>query len=132
MERETPNTMETKAPMKRCAHCGAVKPVSEFYRNRYTHKGLASWCKACQREAVRSHREESRHEARPAARPPFEGDPAACSFARVMPVRPPDAPPLNADLTRFTARQLMRELYARGYEGELHYTQRVNIATCKR
>ena len=39
---------------------------------------------------------------------------------------------LNADLTRFTARQLMRELYARGYEGELYYTQRINIASCKR
>ena len=117
----------TETKTKRCTRCGAVKPMSDFYQNRNTRDGLASWCKTCQKAAVRAHREAKR-----AACPPFEGDPAACSFARVMPARHPDAPPLNADLAPFTARQLMRELYARGYEGELRITQRVNIAACKR
>ena len=125
---KNPAHMEpTETKTKRCTHCGAVKPMSDFYQNRNTRDGLASWCKTCQKAAVRAHREAKR-----AACPPFEGDPAACSFARVMPARHPDAPPLNLDLAPFTARQLMRELYARGYEGELRITQRVNIATCKR
>lgn len=133
MERETPNTMETNTPMKRCTHCGAEKPKSEFYGRSSSQDGLQSWCKACLKAYTTDYYRRIRIDAlQRGGAPPFEGNPAYGSLARVMPARHPDAPPLNADLTRFTARQLMRELYARGYEGELRITQRVNIATCKR
>ena len=36
----------------------------------------------------------------------------------------PDVP-LNPDLARFTPRQLMGELYARGYEGSQTYSEQV-------
>ena len=43
----------TETKTKRCTHCG-VKPMSDFYQNRNTRDGLASWCKTCQKAAVRS------------------------------------------------------------------------------
>ncbi len=35
----------------------------------------------------------------------------------------------NPELSRFTPRQLMAELKARGYTGELKYVQTINIET---
>lgn len=32
---------------KKCAHCGQVKPVTEFYKDSHTRDGLQSWCKQC-------------------------------------------------------------------------------------
>ena len=70
------------------------------------------------------------------ARQTFEDalDEASAERLGIVQARP-DAP-LHPDLARFTPRQLMGELYARGYEGSLTYSERVvhriNIATCKR
>lgn len=115
----------TETKTKRCTRCGAVKPVSEFYRNRYTREGLASWCKTCQRAAVRAHRQRLRNEGVDSFELQSVYEATACNAERT-------GVPRNADLARFTPRQLMRELYARGYEGELRYTQRINIASCKK
>lgn len=32
---------------KWCAHCGLMKPVDKFNKNRYNKYGLCSWCKRC-------------------------------------------------------------------------------------
>lgn len=34
--------------MKRCPHCGEVKPEKEFYRNKRTY--LSPWCRVCEKE----------------------------------------------------------------------------------
>ncbi len=50
-----PSTKETPMPgtiiSKRCSHCKAVKPLSEFNRNRSCPDGLQHYCKECQRES---------------------------------------------------------------------------------
>ena len=37
--------------VKRCPRCGRVRPADEFYRRQGTR--LSSYCKSCQRAAVR-------------------------------------------------------------------------------
>ncbi len=141
MERETPNTMETNTPMKRCAHCGAVKPASEFYRCTSNADNLQGTCKACSKASSKAYYRLRRAKERRLrdskcrledARQAFEDALDAASAERLGVVMQRSDVPLNPDLQAFTPRQLMRELYARGYEGELRITQRVNIATCKR
>jgi hypothetical protein len=41
-------------PEKRCAHCGLVKPRSEFWRDRAKRDGLDCSCRSC-RKAARGH-----------------------------------------------------------------------------
>ncbi len=38
---------------KQCSKCGAVKPVSEFHKNRAKSDGLECWCKECKRSIRR-------------------------------------------------------------------------------
>lgn len=48
-ERRAKWTPPTSPPAtKRCGHCKAIKPSSEFGRLRGTSSGLHSWCRACQ------------------------------------------------------------------------------------
>lgn len=37
----------THPETKTCTHCGKLKPVSEFYKNKRTHDGLTTQCKEC-------------------------------------------------------------------------------------
>ena len=133
--------MESIQPKtKRCSHCGAEKPASEFYRNTNNADNLQGTCKACckayyhlRRDKERRLRDSKRR--LEAARQTFEDELEAASAERLGIVQTrPDAP-LHPELARFTPRQLMGELYARGYEGCLTYSERVvhriNIATCK-
>ena len=134
--------MESIQPKtKRCSHCGLEKPASEFYRNTNNADNLQGTCKACckvyyhlRRDKERRLRDSKRR--LEAARQSFEDELEAASAERLGIVQArPDAP-LHPDLARFTPRQLMGELYARGYEGSLTYSEqvvhRINIATCKR
>ncbi len=138
--------MESIQPKtKRCSHCGAVKPVSEFYRNTNNADNLQNSCKACSKASSKAYyrlriakerrlRDDKRR--LEAARQTFEDELEAASAERLGIVQArPDAP-LHPDLARFTPRQLMRELYTRGYEGSLTYSEqvvhRINIAACKR
>lgn len=34
-----------------CGHCKTVKPREEFSKNKRTKRGIAAWCKDCNREA---------------------------------------------------------------------------------
>jgi hypothetical protein len=45
------------ATEKGCSKCGETKPADGFSRNAKTSDGLASWCKACVAEKVKSHRQ---------------------------------------------------------------------------
>jgi hypothetical protein len=45
-----------KSEQKHCTKCRHFKPKSEFYRNPRTTDGLSSYCKDCQKKAVKSWR----------------------------------------------------------------------------
>ena len=131
----------TKEITKRCSHCGAEKPASECYRNTNNADNLQGTCKACckvyyhlRRDKERRLRDSKRR--LEAARQTFEDELEAVSTERLGVVMQRPDVPLNPDLKAFTPRQLMRELYARGYEGSLTYSEqvihRINIASCKR
>ena len=44
--------------MKRCADCGADKPLEEFVRNRSKKSGRSSYCKSCWTLRVRRHKQQ--------------------------------------------------------------------------
>lgn len=82
---------------KKCTRCGRELPVTEFNKKNNALDGLQSWCKECQREALR---QKNKRESG-----------GACS----------------EELKMYTARQLMEELAKRGYRGELEYVKKINI-----
>lgn len=92
--------------MKRCKRCGRELDESEFYKNKLKKDGLQPYCKECQRELNRM---------------------------RIKPKLPQLKVPqigggkVNPKLAAFTPRQLMEELKARGYTGELKYTQTIKL-----
>lgn len=43
---------------KRCSKCGEIKPESEFAKGRHNKDGLQCWCRSCNTENKRKHREE--------------------------------------------------------------------------
>jgi len=44
------NSTVAKAGQKQCRKCKKPKPHSDFYKNRSSKDGLASWCKQCMKE----------------------------------------------------------------------------------
>ena len=86
--------------VKECKHCHRTLPVTEFYKKSGTPDGLQYYCKQCQKEINRNLKRKKKL---------FGGG--------------------NPELARFTPRQLMEELRARGYTGELKYIQTINIET---
>ena len=93
--------------MKRCKRCGRELDESEFYKHKMTKDGLQPYCKECQHELNRM---------------------------RIKPKLPQQKVPqiggggkVNPELAAFTPRQLMEELKARGYTGELKYTQTIKL-----
>lgn len=86
--------------VKECSHCHRTLPVTEFYKKKGTSDGLQYTCKQCQKEHNKAAKRKKKI---------FGGG--------------------NPELSRFTPRQLMAELKARGYTGELKYVQTINIET---
>lgn len=83
---------------KECSHCHRTLPVTEFYKKEGTSDGLQYYCKQCQKEFNNAYK---------CKKKAFGGG--------------------NPELSRFTPRQLMEELKARGYTGELKYVQTINL-----
>lgn len=83
---------------KRCPKCGRELPLSEFYVKKGAADGLQAWCKECQKTASHNRFASKAH----------------CKCC-------------NPELGRFTPRQLIEELRARGYTGELKYVQTIKI-----
>ena len=85
--------------MKECTKCHRTLPESDFYKKSGSPDGLQNVCKECQKEYQHKR---------------YTSGGANRVFA-------------NPDLARFTPRQLMEELRARGYTGELKYVQVIKI-----
>ncbi len=102
--------METKI----CRKCGRELTVENFFKNHTCKDGIDTICKECktayQREWGKKNREKKRLQAKENERIEFEKKYKIYT---------------NRDLAKFTPRELMLELKARGYEGELVYIERI-------
>ena len=100
--------METKV----CKKCGSELPLSDFYTNSKAKDGLATYCKECSNaisvEYARKRRERKKAEAEENERVEFEKKYKIYT---------------HRELAKFTPRELMLELKARGYEGELLFRE---------
>ena len=100
--------METKV----CKKCGRELPISDFYTNSKAKDGLATYCKECSNvlsvEYARKRRARKKAEAKENERVEFE------KMYKIY---------TNRDLAKFTPRELMLELKARGYVGTLLYEE---------
>lgn len=85
--------------MKECSRCHKVLEDSCFYKNPRSKDGLQTMCKNCQKEYNKIRK---------------GGGMKSKSYT-------------NPDLAQFTPRQLIAELKARGYTGELKYVQVINL-----
>lgn len=99
---------------KVCRKCGRELPITEFARKSTAKDGLQSYCKQCNNkastESYRKIREIANTHNVANERIEFEGKYKIYT---------------NKDLAKFTPRELMLELKARGYEGELIYIERI-------
>lgn len=106
--------METT--MKKCSHCGQLKPVSDFYRKSNTKDGLQTYCKSCQAEVSHKQamkRTEERRERK--ALSEISTPPTLQSTQSANP------------LAKFTSRELIAELRRRGYRGELRFENIIKL-----
>lgn len=93
---------ENQMLTKKCSQCGIEKPLSEFHKNSNFVDGVQRICKECVRENNKTYRERKKEE----------------TLHKVYG---------NPDLAMFQPRELIAELKARGYTGELQYTQRITV-----
>lgn len=87
--------------LKKCSKCGRELPVSEFWRNASTEDGLQTYCKECGNIYAKNRKK-------------TPGDNLKKIYS-------------NSELARFSPRELITELKARGYTGELKYTQTISL-----
>lgn len=100
--------METKV----CKKCGRELPISDFYTNSKAKDGLSTYCKECSNvlsvEYARKRRARKKEEAKENERIEFE------SKYKIYTCK---------ELAPFTPRELMLELKARGYTGDLIFQE---------
>lgn len=107
--------------MKVCKKCGRELDESCFYRNKRMKDGLQLYCKPCFDEMLRATK--ARHKKSVGT---STGD-------RGVLTAHPTAPRglhriySNPQLAGFSPRELIEELKARGYTGELKYTQTIKL-----
>ena len=97
---------------KVCKHCGRELPLSDFYTNSKAKDGYATYCKVCSNaisvECARKRKARKKEEAKENERIEFEKKYKIYT---------------NRELAKFTPRELMLELKARGYFGELMFRE---------
>jgi hypothetical protein len=106
--------METK----KCSKCGRELPRSEFHSHSSTKDGLQSQCKECAREAARIANRKRRC---------IKKNQSGGAEVKA-PIATPVEKPMhkvytNPVLAPISPRELMMELKARGYEGELVFKE---------
>lgn len=98
--------METKI----CKKCGQELPLENFSKNAKMKDGLQNHCRACASEYSRQIWKRKKAQKKENERIEFEKKYKVYT---------------NRDLAKFTPRELMLELKARGYEGELLYIEKI-------
>ena len=97
---------------KVCSKCGRELPLSEFHKKSDSKAGLQSYCKECGKKWVIEYAQKSREQKKVRKiddeRIEFEGKYKIYTCKELSP---------------FTPRQLMLELKARGYTGNLLYKE---------
>lgn len=101
-----PNNMETKV----CVKCGKELPMDSFYKNTKTKDGVDSYCKECKKACNKLYSEKRKAEKKRIEEEREEYDKKYRVYT-------------NRELAKFTPRDLMLELKARGYEGELLFRE---------
>ena len=98
--------METKV----CKKCGKELPVESYYKNGATKDGLDVYCKECKKAANSEYSKKRREREKKI----IEEREAYDRKYKIY---------TNRDLAKFQPRELMLELKARGYEGELVFRE---------
>ena len=109
---------------KVCKKCGKELPIENFYTNKSLKGGHDNTCRECKnaysKEWAKKNREKKKLQAKENERIEFEKKYKIYT---------------NPELAKFTPRELMLELKARGYIGELLFVEvirkehRINLAT---
>lgn len=104
-------------PTKKCPKCGRELPTTMFYTNIRNKDGFQDKCKDCQREWNREYNKRKKEEKRLASLNVEDKvetkkvivDEKECTMAKVY---------TNPELAKFTPREMMAELKARGFRWE--------------
>ena len=108
-----PATHSESVKMKKCPKCGKVLPVTEFYSNARNSDGLQDKCKACQKEwnkeYVKRKREQMQSSENKIERKEVIIEEKSHTMTKVY---------TNPELAKFTPREMMSELKARGFRWE--------------
>ena len=108
---------QCEVPTKKCPKCGRVLPTTNFYTNVRNKDGFQDKCKDCQREWNREYHQRKKEEKRLASLNVEDKvetkkvivDEKECTMAKVY---------TNPELAKFTPREMMAELKARGFKWE--------------
>ena len=103
-----PETMEVET--KRCSKCGRVLPVSDFNKNKKAKDGLQNHCRECHKEMMRQYHIKRTKKELGISLQDKDSHKVASTQKNLTKVY------AHADLSRFTPRQLMEELKARGFK----------------
>ena len=108
---------QEEIPTKKCHKCGRELPTTEFYSNCHNKDGFQDKCKDCQRAWNREYQKRKKEEKRLASLNVEDKvetkkvivDEKECTMAKVY---------TKTELAKFTPREMMAELKARGFRWE--------------
>lgn len=97
-------TMETMETTKVCTKCGRTLPISEFSKCSGSKDGLQHHCKKCKSLYMKGY---------------YKGENESKEHLSKVYTLP--------ELAKFKPRELINELKARGYKGELTFVQKISL-----